>query len=197
MDAIVKCSRLNISENVWQVTISQESDWFYSTDFLRKQSHLHCSSFTSSFPTKMCFHFPAEKQKNTTLHLIRLDNNWRSGCVATSWRECGNQKLSRWRAKVTLQLFWVSFLYFFITLSEMQIPRMPDTPIFQCKYKNKIESQPLLSLLPVILIGLIPSPLLLTSTNLDYQKLSLFIGDNSYIKKVTHKGHSSVEILNW
>ena len=136
MDAIVKCSRLNISENVWQVTISQESDWFYSTDFLRKQSHLHCSSFTSSFPTKMCFHFPAEKQKNTTLHLIRSDNNWRSGCVATSRRECGNQKLSRWRAKVTLQLFWVSFLYFFITLSEMQIPRMPDTPIFQCKYKN-------------------------------------------------------------
>ena len=79
----------------------------------------------------------------------------------------------------------------------MQIPRMPDTPIFQCKYKNKIESQPRLSLLPVILIGLIPSPLLLTSTNLDYQKLSLFIGDNTYIKKVTHKGHSSVEILNW
>ena len=73
---------------------------------------------------------------------------------------------------------------------------MPDTPIFQCKYKNKIESQPLLSILLVILIGLTPSLLLLTSTNLDYQNCLCLLGIMHIFKKVTHKGHSSVEILN-
>lgn len=97
--------------------------------------------------------------RNTLPHLIKSANNRdKRRCpspagngVARSWAD-GELK------QMTFQHFWVRSLWStFITLSEMQILSMPDTPIFQGKYKNKTEGQPHLTLLlPVTLICLVP-----------------------------------------
>lgn len=74
-------------------------------------------------------------------------------------------------------------MVFFITLSEMQIPRMPDTPIFNAQ-KQLVPT-------PVEYIAshfdwTYPSLLLLNSlTNLDYQTVSALLGIMHIFKKVT------------
>lgn len=100
--------------------------------FSKKTITFPLLKFYIIIPCKTALSLSSWETKNTTLHLTRLDNNWRSGCVATSRRECGNQKLSRWRANVTLQLFWVRFLwsfYYFVWNANSQNARHTHIPM--------------------------------------------------------------------
>lgn len=182
MYAIIKCVRLHISEMCGKLQFLKNQIDFIPLIFLGN-SHILIAQVLHHHSLENCAFILWLRNKKYATSLIKSDNNWRSGddCparngVTRSWADGELKWLSSFSELV--------FYGLFITLSEMQIPRMPDTPVFQHKHKNKIESQPQLSLLPVTLIGPVPSPLLLTPTNLGNQKLSLFNGENTYIKRV-------------
>lgn len=68
----------------------------------------------------------------------------------------------------------------------MQILSMPDTPIFQGKYKNRTEGQPHLTVIACHFDLSCPSALFPTPTNCNNQKLFLFNGESTYIKGAIH-----------
>lgn len=130
MYAIIKCVRLHISEMCGKLQFLKNQIDFIPLIFLGN-SHILIAQVLHHHSLENCAFILWLRNKKYATSLIKSDNNWRSGDDCMPSKEWGNQKLSRRRAKMTLQLFWVSFLwsfYYFVWNANSQNARHTRIP---------------------------------------------------------------------